>query len=404
MKLPSTFSRIYIGLTSLLSNSDTLNGAPFSRVPKELACHHEVFIMFWKLLSISPEFLTYVCTRAEKKSLLQPLFFIMSRSKNDQALIGLVHTCALIILKLSDSRDFALAFNESCNGSTFFLKDGKIVTSANGCFADIFVIASCDIISSNAHVESLDHVLLTAMVNISPYVRELSWSASEAIVALFILLASGDIIWSTRTSPQYVMYLLEMINNLIQYQYNGNGRLFFVMAQNANVFLSLGLPASSIQGSMHDNSSQGSQEESSAAHHQQPSFEPIECKQGNSQDSDSHENWVNDWRRKFPLSTVNKMLEFILPRMNVLYESSVPSHEDSHIIAFFQSQTLVGIIPLPHPIIVRRYRPSKSTSVWFSSVIWGQIFLRNQKHVVFDPRSIRLFAVSEPVSNAGTSS
>lgn len=51
------------------------------------------------------------------------------------------------------------------------------------------------------------------------------------------------------------------------------------------------------------------------------------------------------------------------------------------------------VLPVPHAIIVRRYQPNKFTNIWFSTYLWGVIFLRNQRMPLFDGTKISLFHV-----------
>jgi hypothetical protein len=60
--------------------------------------------------------------------------------------------------------------------------------------------------------------------------------------------------------------------------------------------------------------------------------------------------------------------------------------------------TMVGLLPVPHPIVIRKYQPNDFTGTWFTAFMWGIIFLRNQKLPIFDGESIKLFSIS--VSNA----
>jgi hypothetical protein len=39
----------------------------------------------------------------------------------------------------------------------------------------------------------------------------------------------------------------------------------------------------------------------------------------------------------------------------------------------------VGLLPVPHPIVIRKYQANQYTSLWFTAFLWGVIFLRNQR-------------------------
>eukprot|EP00413_Alexandrium_margalefii_P009677 CAMPEP_0204545910 /NCGR_PEP_ID=MMETSP0661-20131031/21622_1 /ASSEMBLY_ACC=CAM_ASM_000606 /TAXON_ID=109239 /ORGANISM="Alexandrium margalefi, Strain AMGDE01CS-322" /LENGTH=32 /DNA_ID= /DNA_START= /DNA_END= /DNA_ORIENTATION= len=32
---------------------------------------------------------------------------------------------------------------------------------------------------------------------------------------------------------------------------------------------------------------------------------------------------------------------------------------------------MVGILPVPHPIVIRTYQASSYTAMWFTSYMWG---------------------------------
>jgi hypothetical protein len=54
----------------------------------------------------------------------------------------------------------------------------------------------------------------------------------------------------------------------------------------------------------------------------------------------------------------------------------------------------VGILPVPHAIVIRKYQPNKFTSLWFTAFMWGVIFLHNQTAPkLFDGKGVRLFMV-----------
>ena len=44
---------------------------------------------------------------------------------------------------------------------------------------------------------------------------------------------------------------------------------------------------------------------------------------------------------------------------------------------FLQHGTLVGLLPVPHPILIRKYQPNPGTAMWFRTYMWGVIYLRN---------------------------
>lgn len=84
-------------------------------------------------------------------------------------------------------------------------------------------------------------------------------------------------------------------------------------------------------------------------------------------------------------------MEYLIPRLKNLAEDRSLDNEGA-VLTLIERTTVVGILPPPHAIVVRRYTNTVYTTVWFSTYIWGLIFLRNERPVLFDPVKIKLFA------------
>eukprot|EP00913_Durusdinium_trenchii_P008755 g8222.t1 len=69
--------------------------------------------------------------------------------------------------------------------------------------------------------------------------------------------------------------------------------------------------------------------------------------------------------------------------------------DQAEVLRFLKSTTLVGILPVPHPIVIRTYQASGYTSMWFTSYMWGVIFTRSQRMPLYDWKKIRLAGVSQ---------
>jgi hypothetical protein len=63
------------------------------------------------------------------------------------------------------------------------------------------------------------------------------------------------------------------------------------------------------------------------------------------------------------------------------------------ILEFIKNTTMVGLLPVPHPIVIRKYQPNHYTGLWFTAFMWGVIFLQNQLLPLYDGASIKLFTV-----------
>lgn len=85
--------------------------------------------------------------------------------------------------------------------------------------------------------------------------------------------------------------------------------------------------------------------------------------------------WVQSWKGKLPLQTIMRLLQVLVPQVEKICMDRGLTDE-SEIIKFLQHGTLVGLLPVPHPILIRKYQPNAGTIMWFRTYMWGVIYLR----------------------------
>eukprot|EP00435_Cladocopium_sp_Y103_P051626 s918_g16.t1 len=99
-------------------------------------------------------------------------------------------------------------------------------------------------------------------------------------------------------------------------------------------------------------------------------------------------------KKKLPLQTIQCLIEYLNPQLEVLcVEKEVTDQQE--VLRFLKATTLVGILPVPHPIVIRTYQASPYTAMWFTSYMWGVIFTRSQRMPLYDWKKIRLVKDSE---------
>ncbi len=89
-----------------------------------------------------------------------------------------------------------------------------------------------------------------------------------------------------------------------------------------------------------------------------------------------------------------RLLHHLAPQIEELIARADYSLNEEAILGFIRSTTMVGLLPVPHAIVVRKYQPNTFTSLWFTAFLWGVVFLQNQAPPLFDGPAIRLFTVS----------
>ncbi|CAF3697180.1 unnamed protein product, partial [Rotaria sordida] len=102
--------------------------------------------------------------------------------------------------------------------------------------------------------------------------------------------------------------------------------------------------------------------------------------------------WVQSWKGKLPLQTIMRLLQVLVPQVEKICMDRGLTDE-SEIIKFLQHGTLVGLLPVPHPILIRKYQPNSGTIMWFRTYMWGVIYLRNVDPPIWYDTDVKLFEI-----------
>jgi hypothetical protein len=337
---------VYDGLTALLNNAhEALNTFLVNSI-KLVQCQQEVFILMWKLLDENQYFFRYVMEQADILKLLVPLIYSMWDAKGDRSKIGLMYSSVFILLRLSGERDFCVALNKPFNVK---LPLSDFPRFAGGTFADVLVIVTHKVIvTSPDHLDALLHILLTVLSNISPYVTHLEQLSSMKLVNLFEMFSSPRFLYANESNHQYIFLLLDVFNNIIQHQYQGNSRLVYAILRRAKLFYKLGrVPGSSaatlpvVDGSHPNGGSQTGPSVSPSSSLDAlnlPNFPPSAHddmkeeaafeQRGKASGFVPTPEWALEWKKRLPLEPIFRLLEFFLPKVEAVVRSA-PQVDDS---------------------------------------------------------------------------
>ncbi|RWS09541.1 protein HID1-like protein [Dinothrombium tinctorium] len=444
-------SFILKGFTRLLNNPLLQTYIPNST--KKIQFHQELLVLFWKVCDYNKKFMYYVLKSSDVLDILTPILYHLNDSRSDQSRIGLIHIGVFILLLLSGERNFGVRLNKPYSANVPM--DVPIFT---GTHADLLIIVFHKLITTgHQRLQPLFDCLLTIIVNVSPYLKTLSMVASTKLLHLLEAFSTPWFLYSSPTNHHLVFFLLEVFNNIIQYQFDGNSNLVYQIIRKRNVFNNLSnLPTDycTIQKSLNrqptkrpkslkmstsmsvstltspsspgissisepstptsaitpkkeqvteENSEQSNINVSLAATprvdkmtektHPNPAADPdgnntervLKDKSLSRQSSSSSSTstpwqptseWVMSWKQKLPLQTIMRMLQVLVPQVEKMCIDKGITDENE-ILKFLQHGTLVGLLPVPHPILIRKYQTNAGTTLWFRTYMWGVIYLRN---------------------------
>ncbi|KAM3592709.1 uncharacterized protein V6R79_023888 [Siganus canaliculatus] len=456
------------GLARLLNNPLVQTYLP--RSTKKIQFHQELLILFWKFCDINKKFLFFVLKSSDVLDMLVPILFHLNDSRADQSRVGLMHIGVFILLLLSGERNFGVRLNKP-----YTLRVPMDIPVFSGTHADLLIVIFHKIITSgHQRLQPLFDCLLTIIVNISPYLKSLSMVAANKLLHLLEAFSTPWFLFSVSQNHHLVFFLLEVFNNIIQYQFDGNCNLVYAIIRKRNVFHQLAnLPSdtASIQAALQSKRRSGisSRANSIAAESTEgprpaaaaepgrlkasleatPGIDKITEKSQVSEDgtmvavphsdsaqtaaendaSDTESNsdrdregnhaeleaarsrvssvssaaaapgpwsaspdWVMSWKTKLPLQTIMRLLQVLVPQVEKICIDKGLTDE-SEILKFLQHGTLVGLLPVPHPILIRKYQANAGTAVWFRTYMWGVIYLRNVDPPIWYDTDIRLFEI-----------
>ncbi|KAE9413467.1 hypothetical protein Angca_002779 [Angiostrongylus cantonensis] len=374
------------GITRLLSNPLLSTYLPNSA--KKINFHQELLVLLWKCCEYNQAFMFYVLKTSDVLEILVPILFYITESRNDPTRVGLVHMGVFLILLLSGERNFGVFH--------------KLITTGNH------------------RLQSLFDCLLTIIVNVSPYLKSLSMVAANKLLHLVEAFSTPWFLFSSPTNHHLVFFLLEVFNNIIQYQFDGNSNLIYTIIRKRQVFYQLAnLPtdAASISKSLLGRKGKAREEiidqlkshtapvppethsGSTTGLAATPQVTNVSSSTGDvnnkvaPEDWVATEDWVEQWKSKLPLQTIMRLLQVLVPQVEKICIDKGLTDE-SEILKFLQHGTLVGLLPVPHPILIRKYQANAGTNHWFRTYMWGVIYLRrNTEPPIWYDTEVKLFEI-----------
>eukprot|EP00038_Savillea_parva_P017428 m.20216 g.20216 ORF g.20216 m.20216 type:complete len:828 (+) comp3767_c0_seq1:52-2535(+) len=426
------FAIIVKGLTKLITD-------PLTTTTKLPAVEHAVLIILWRMIDRNERFLSHVLKGGEVLALVVPVMYYMHKYRDDNGQIGLVHICVYILLILSGKRNFAVRLNKE------YEPEFRIpVTTFEGTHGDLLILViHALLITRNPLLAPLYECLHTIIVNVSPYLKSVSLVGANKLVHLFETFSSPRYLFAAENNHRLIFFLIETFNNLIQYQFEGNQHLAYVIIRRRKIFTRLmGIasapfaelgdtasaappqvvfaPESAVPKKQHvfkDTSSivrSSLTTNESAEHFSVTPAKESESKSkvkvspddlatqsaplGSSGASGAADKfvpsreWLESWRSKLDLEPIQRLLHVLVPQVEKLCADKGVTDE-ADILEFLQHGTMVGLLPVPHRILIRKHQSVPLSTVWYSSFVMGVLYLRYMDPPIWHGTAVRLFRV-----------
>jgi hypothetical protein len=344
---------IYKGLTTLLGNHVDAANTYLPMSQKTISCHAELLLLLWKLIDVNKTFRATICKKFDICQLMVCLLWYVYESHGDQIKNGILQITTFIILSLSGERDLGIALNAP------FTKSFPVEMALfAGNHVDLLLMLFHHVIMTNKPwVKSLHDCLFITICNLSPYIKGMSMNTASKLIHLIDVFTSPKNM--ARADAKHITnvgLLVESFNNLIQYQYEGNVSVVYGIIR---------------------------------AHQ---CFERIEqmCSDPKPGDDPHLPKLHPQVREQIQINTIMRLLAALKPEL----EARPKGATETEMLSFLRATTLVGLLPVPHPILIRRFDSQTHTHAWVTTWTWGIIYLRAITPPMLDGNNIRLFRIT----------
>jgi hypothetical protein len=454
---------IFNGVLRMLNNPVVATNTLLPNSTKAVSCQQEMLTVFWQLIQLSRPFLMHILKREEFIEIVYPVLHFVYQGRKDPAQMGQVHLGIFFLLYLSGEREFSIALNRPFNKSLVIdipkfwngtyadylilvliqlIVDGqKRLDSLWECMLTILSNVS-------PYIKTLTMITSTRLLKLSVTLSKKSWllaNEKNHRYIFFILETFNNILqyqFEGNTSLIYsiILYkdhffkLLEITKPAPPQQEKAPESTLPQASPSASTETASSSNTQSDSTSQATPTSEKSSTDtaqaasSSAPQASTSSSAPAlssTIRPSNTEDSAPPvieattkgpqsqtatqianeqestfkwtQEWLDSWASRLPISTIIRFLNGITPQIEAIVEGA--AEDQDKIVNFLKKTTLVGILPVPHPILIRHYSANRQTHIWFLQYIWGVIFIRHYVELlVFAETEPRLFNARLPSS------
>ena len=346
---PSDLSLLFNGVCRLLRNPMAASSTWLPGSQKSITSGQQILGLACKLLDCNGPLRRYAAQDAAPQELLLPVLFTMwkgKESKSPHEYEATMYISIWILTTLSAEREFAIKLNTPVTEMP-----NLPLPVFSGTYVDLIVVVFQQLIQSGVEwIRKSSSSLICIIYNISPYTKSLSMVGASKLLNLCEIMSTERFISSGEDNWRPLALLTQTLNNIIQYQYEGNTPLVYGIIRRHEVFRRVSKMVSS-EGSFHE----------------------------------------EQWIKHINVQVIMQVIGSLLDNVTLFCEKGTVTEPE--IIAHLQRTTLVGLLPQPHVIQIHSNLVSPLQYSYFAIWVWSLIYNSYQRPAMFNPAAIKLFPV-----------
>jgi len=233
----SEIDLVFEGIVRLLSTVHQANQTYLPNSFRSVGFYQEALVLLWHLITLNQNFTRRVVDHLDTNQIILPVLYLLQQAQSAPQLVGLLHTASFVLLVLSSERSFAVRLNDPYVG-----KVPLVIPQFQGCHADVVALSLHKVISDSiprSQNDALVEMLLTVLCNVSPYVKCFALESCLKLLSLVERCSRPGYLFRSAFTHHGLTFLLEMINNVIQYQFEGNSMLVYSVLRQKECFQQL---------------------------------------------------------------------------------------------------------------------------------------------------------------------
>jgi hypothetical protein len=409
------------GLLTLLSNNCYSRMTYLPGSQRVLPFRDEIFILLWKLLYKSRAFRRQFCSNPEHcQRIVVPLVtLLLDGIENNLTRASMLQLAVMLMETLSMEREFALALNIPFLEYTPFK-----LPAWQGTYFDLIVYAvhAC-LACRNRAALSMHHAALCSVANLAPCATSMSMLSATKMMQLFEQYSKKEWLDSAQPPDHMLQVLLYTVASSMQYQFGGSTHLAYALLRRSSIVKELWEYIRLRSVAKNNNSSAPpppiADDDDESDDEDETSEESVESSRS-AESSSKKENKTNaaktsgsaavvappppppaPARPRFNRSILTHIftLKCTVEALESVVLDRLKADPNFDVHSMLQNSTLVGKMPVPHPLLIHRVPESPEIDHWCTSVVWSTLNSRQtlNSRPILHGSAIRLFARPQPV-------